>query len=67
MTKEPEITPFNYAASTFGNAYWSAITYENVWDGISMSSSFEEFDASILAIDRLNEIVREHYGKPKPY
>lgn len=61
-----EIDPFTWARSSFGNAYLSGVTYEQVWIAILLATTPEQFDAAIDAIDKLNIIVQnERRGRRK--
>jgi len=53
---EFEISDWNYIWSTVGNAYFSDVTFEQLWSCVNISSNREEFDAAVSAQILLNEI-----------
>lgn len=63
--KEPadfEVDPFTWARSSFGNAFFSGVSYRQLWEAVNMSQTPEQLDAAISAIEDLNKLV---YGSPK--
>jgi hypothetical protein len=54
---DDEITDFNYILSAVGNAFWSGLTFDELWDCISVSYTREDLDAAVSAAIRLKEIV----------
>lgn len=52
-----DIDPFMWALSSFGNAYFSGVTYHQLWEAVNMSRTPEQLDAAISAIETLNGIV----------
>lgn len=54
-----KITDYNYIASTMGNAYYSGVTYEELWDCISMAQTREELDEAVSATIKLKELIRK--------
>jgi hypothetical protein len=57
-----EITDYNYVLSSVGNAYFSGLTFEELWQCISISETREQLDASIDATIKLQELA-EKKGK----
>ena len=53
---EPRITDFDYLTSTLGNAYFSNLTFEDLWDAVEMSEDREQLDAAIWAAIELKEL-----------
>lgn len=51
-----KISDYNYIGSAIGNAYFSGVSFTELWDCISMSSSREELDAAVSATIRLKEL-----------
>ena len=51
-----EISDYNYITSAIGNAHFSNITFSEVWECISLSSSREELDAAISITIKLKEL-----------
>ena len=58
----PEIDPFVWFGSSFGNAYFSGLSYEQLWSAVQIAKSPEQLDSAISAIADLNQIV---YSSPK--
>lgn len=54
---DDEITDWNYILSSVGNAFWSGLTFEELWNCIALSYTREELDAAVSAAIRLKEIV----------
>jgi hypothetical protein len=52
-----EIDDYNYILSSIGNAYFSGITFDQLWSCINISESREDLDAAIAATIRLTEIM----------
>jgi hypothetical protein len=57
-----EITDYNYVLSSVGNAYFSGLTFEELWQCVSISETREQLDASIDATIKLQELT-EKKGK----
>ena len=55
-----EISDYNYIASAIGNAYFSGVSFEQLWTSISLSENREQFDEAIEATILFNEITRNH-------
>jgi hypothetical protein len=53
----PEIDDYDYILSSIGNAYFSGITFDQLWSCINISESREDLDAAIAATIRLTEIM----------
>jgi hypothetical protein len=61
---EPKISDYNYIGSSVGNAFFSGVTFEQLWDCVSLSSTREELDDAVSTTIKLNEIARkEHHVK----
>ncbi len=56
--EEYSITDYNYMASSVGNAYFSGVSFAQLWDCVNQSSTREELDAAVSATIRLNEISK---------
>lgn len=54
-----EITDYNYIGSAIGNAYFSGVSYDQLWNCVLLSSSREELDAAVSATIKINEIIKE--------
>ena len=53
-----EIDTFSYMGSAIGNAYFSGLSFAQLWECTQLSSCREEFDEAVTATIRLNELVR---------
>lgn len=53
----PEIDPFTWARSTIGNAFYSGVSFEQLWVAVHMAETPDQLDAAISAIEFLNKIV----------
>jgi len=51
------IEDWDYIMSTLGNAYFSGLTFTEVWDCVTLSTNREEFDTAVLANLRLKELL----------
>lgn len=52
-----DVDPFMWALSSFGNAFFSGVSYQQLWEAVNMSRTPEQLDAAISAIEDLNNIV----------
>jgi len=52
-----EITDYNYIGSAIGNAYFSGLSFTQLWSCVLSSHSREQLDVAISAQIRLSEIV----------
>lgn len=52
-----DIEDYNYIGSSLGNAYFSGLSFDQLWSCVSLSYTREELDAAITAQIRLNEIA----------
>ena len=50
------ITDYNYIGSAIGNAFFSGISFAELWDCVAMSQTPEELDAAVSATIRLKEL-----------
>lgn len=57
-----EITDYNYVLSSVGNAFFSGLTFKELWQCVSISETREQLDASIDATIKLRELT-EKKGK----
>ena len=53
------ISDYNYIGSSIGNAYFSGVSFDQLWNCVSMSSSREELDAAVSATIRMNKLTKE--------
>lgn len=54
-----DITDYNYIGSSIGNAYFSGLSFSQLWDCVSESKNREELDVAVSATIRLNEMIRK--------
>jgi hypothetical protein len=59
MSIDYEITDYNYICSAIGNAYFSGLAFEELWNCISISATREELDASVEATIKLHELINQ--------
>ena len=59
MNDEYEITDYNYITSAVGNAYFSGLTFDDLWGCISLSQNREELDEAVSAAIYLNELIEK--------
>ena len=57
-----DISDYNYIGSAIGNAYFSGVSFDELWSCVMLSQTREELDAAISAQIRLSEIC---LGKKK--
>jgi hypothetical protein len=57
-----EITDYNYIGSAIGNAFFSGVSFEILWDCVAASNTREQLDenvsAAIKAKERLDMLVK---------
>lgn len=53
-----EIKDYDYFGSTLGNAYFSGLSFEQLWNCVAISTNREELDTSVSASIRLNELTK---------
>jgi hypothetical protein len=51
-----DIDDYAYIGSTIGNAYFSGLAFDELWECVFMSETPEELDAAISATIRLKEL-----------
>lgn len=59
MNRDIDITDYNYIGSSIGNAYFSGLSFSQLWDCVSESETREQLDAAVSATIRLNEMIRK--------
>lgn len=59
MNCDIDITDYNYIGSSIGNAYFSGLSFSQLWDCVSESETREQLDAAVSATIRLNEMIRK--------
>ena len=53
-----KILDYDYIGSSIGNAFFSGVSFEQLWDCVSLSETREELDAAVTATIRLNELTK---------
>jgi len=55
---EYEITDYNYIGSAIGNAYFSRLSFEELWNCVLLAQTREELDVAISATIKLNKLSK---------
>lgn len=60
MKKETEhdISDYNYIGSAIGNAYFSGLSFDQLWSCVKESKNREQLDAAVLAMSRLIDLTK---------
>jgi hypothetical protein len=58
MNEDHEISDYNYIGSSIGNAFFSGVSFDQLWECVFMSQTREELDAAVSATIRLNEMTK---------
>ena len=53
-----EITDYNYIGSSIGNAYFSGLSFEQLWNCVALSENREQLDAAVSATIIMNELIK---------
>jgi hypothetical protein len=53
-----KISDYDYIGSSIGNAFFSGVSFGQLWDCVSLSQTREELDAAVTATIRLNELTK---------
>ena len=56
---DPEIKDYDYFTSTLGNAYFSGLTFDEMWNSVLVSETREELDVAVSAAINLKEVIDE--------
>jgi hypothetical protein len=54
-----EISDYNYIGSSIGNAYFSGLSFQELWSCVMLSSTREELDAAVDLTIKLKEIQND--------
>jgi len=57
MKKSDKTDPYKYVGSALGNAYFSGVSFDQLWQCIAISSTPEELDAAINATIDMNVTI----------
>lgn len=52
------ISDYNYIGSSIGNAFFSGMTFEQLWSCVLLSKNREQLDAAVLATIKFNKISK---------
>lgn len=53
-----EITDYNYIGSSIGNAFFSGLSFEQLWNCVALSENREQLDAAVSATITMNELIK---------
>jgi hypothetical protein len=56
LSHDFEIGSYEYIGSSIGNAYFSGVSYAQLWDCILMAQNREELDAAVDITIKMNNI-----------
>jgi hypothetical protein len=54
-----EISDYDYIGSAIGNAYYSGLTFDQLWSCVALSSNREELDSAVSLTIKLNDMVKK--------
>jgi hypothetical protein len=54
-----KITDYNHILSSIGNAYFSGLTFNDLWNCVLVSDNREELDVAISTSIKLKEMTKE--------
>lgn len=52
------ITDYNYIGSSIGNAYFSGLSFEQLWNCVALSENREQLDAAVSATITINQLIK---------
>lgn len=56
-----EISDYDYIGSTVGNAYFSGLSFHELWSCVMLSSTREELDAAVDLTIKLKELQNDRH------
>lgn len=56
-----KIEDYEYITSSIGNAYFSGVSFDQLWDCITVASNREELDVAIVITIALNDLRKEQH------
>ena len=62
-TNDYKITDYNYITSAIGNALFSGLTFDELWNCVCISNTREELDAAVQATIKLHELIEKETKK----
>jgi hypothetical protein len=54
------ISDYDYITSALGNAFFSGMSFDELWTCVSHSGNREDLDVAIMTQIKLKEIIHEH-------
>lgn len=54
-----EITDYNYITSSIGNAFFSGLSFSELWECVFVSRSREDLDVAVDATIKLKELINK--------
>lgn len=55
-----EISDWNYILSSVGNAYFSGLSFKELWQCVEISENREQLDTAVETLCKLKELTNEH-------
>jgi hypothetical protein len=52
------ISEYNYIGSAIGNAYFSGVSFDQLWECVAMAENREQLDVAVEATILLNELQK---------
>lgn len=56
-----KISDYNYIGSSIGNAYFSGLSFQELWSCVMLSSTREELDAAVDLTIKLKELQNDRH------
>jgi hypothetical protein len=56
-----DISDFDYILSAVGNAYFSKLTFDDLWQCVKLSETREELDVAIETLIQIRELIGEKH------
>ena len=58
-----KIRDYDYITSSLGNAYFSGVTFDQLWDCVTISQNPEQLDIAIETTIKLKELIDDRSKK----
>jgi len=58
MSQDFKITDYNYIGSSIGNAFFSGLTFDQLWQCVAISETREQLDAAVSITIDLNNMTK---------
>jgi hypothetical protein len=62
MEDDYPISDYNYIGSSVGNAFFSGLTFDQLWECVAISETREQLDAAVSVTIRLNNMTKGIYN-----